>query len=137
MVLSGSFRPTIDRYVVFYCQLFEFLFQARFVESESPLASSVGYSFIENKESTVYLSFQNVPKDKIPLVAPELKTVLQEIVSGKVVWDRSRMSTVIQRRISEQMSQAEMSKRRNLKQIKKKYQELVTGFFGIEWLTNV
>ena len=122
---------------MFYCQLFEFLFQARFVESESPLASSVGYSFIENKESTVYLSFQNVPKDKIPLVAPELKTVLQEIVSGKVVWDRSRMSTVIQRRISEQMSQAEMSKRRNLKQIKKKYQELVTGFFGIEWLTNV
>jgi len=83
--------------------------QARFVESESPLASSVGYSFIENKESTVYLSFQNVPKDKIPLVAPELKTVLQEIVSGKVAWDRSRMSTVIQRRISEQMSQVENS----------------------------
>ena len=120
---------------MFYCQLFEF--QARFVESESPLASSVGYSFIENKESTVYLSFQNVPKDKIPLVAPELKTVLQEIVSGKVAWDRSRMSTVIQRRISEQMSQAEMSKRRNLKQIKKKYQELIAGFFGIERLTNV
>ena len=122
---------------MFYCQLFEFLFQARFVESESPLASSVGYSFIENKESTVYLSFQNVPKDKIPLVAPELKTVLQEIVSGKVAWDRSRMSTVIQRRISEQMSQAEMSKRRNLKQIKKKYPELIAGFFGIERLTNV
>ena len=122
---------------MFYCELFEFLFQARFVESESPLASSVGYSFIENKESTVYLSFQNVPKDKIPLVAPELKTVLQEIVSGKVAWDRSRMSTVIQRRISEQMSQAEMSKRRNLKQIKKKYPELIAGFFGIERLTNV
>ena len=120
---------------MFYCQLFEFLFQARFVESESPLASSVGYSFIENKESTVYLSFQNVPKDKIPLVAPELKTVLQEIVSGKVVWDRSRMSTVIQRRISEQMSQAEMSKRRNLKQIKKKYPEFIARFFGIERLT--
>jgi len=83
--------------------------QARFVESDSPLASSVGYSFIENKESTVYLSFQNVPKDKIPLVGSELKTVLQEIVSGKVAWDRSRMSTVIQRRISEQMSQVENS----------------------------
>ena len=122
---------------MFYCELFEFLFQARFVESESPLASSVGYSFIENKESTVYLSFQNVPKDKIPLVAPELKTVLQEIVSGKVAWDRSRMSTVIQRRISEQMSQAEMSKRRNLKQIKKKYPEFIARFFGIERLTNV
>ena len=54
--------------------------QARFVESESPLASSVGYSFIENRESTVYLMFQNVPLDKIPTVAPELKTVLQEIV---------------------------------------------------------
>ena len=81
--------------------------QARFVESDQPLASEVGYSLIENKESCVYLMFQNVPKDKIPQVGPELKKVLQELVNGTIVWDRSRMSTVIQRRISQQMSQME------------------------------
>ena len=79
--------------------------QAKFVESDDPLASSVGYSLIENKESTVYLTFSNVPKEKIPNVSGELKIALQEIVSGKLAWDRSRMSTVIQRRISQQMSQ--------------------------------
>ena len=81
--------------------------QARFVESDNPLASSVGYSLIENKESCVYLMFQNVPRAKIPAVAGDLKTVLQELVSGQLAWDRSRMTTVIQRRISQQMSQVE------------------------------
>ena len=81
--------------------------QARFVESEDPLASSVGYSLIENKESTVYLTFSNVPKKKIPNVGRELKKALEDIVSGVTAWDRSRMSTVIKRRISQQMSQVE------------------------------
>ena len=83
--------------------------QARFVEIESPLASRVGYSFIENMESTVYLTFRNVPKQKIPLVGGELKKVLTELVEGKIPWDRARMETVINRRISEQMSQIENS----------------------------
>ena len=81
--------------------------QARFVESDSPLASVVGYSLIENRESTVYLMFQNVPKEKIASVGDELSKVLAEIVSGAVSWDSARMKTVIQRRISEQMSQVE------------------------------
>eukprot|EP00092_Neocalanus_flemingeri_P035801 GFUD01038981.1.p1 GENE.GFUD01038981.1~~GFUD01038981.1.p1 ORF type:complete len:1002 (+),score=290.69 GFUD01038981.1:52-3057(+) len=83
--------------------------QARFVEVDSPLASKVGYSFIENKESTVYLMFENVPKEKIPEVGPELKKVLQELVEGKIVWDKNRMRTVVNRRILEQMSQVENS----------------------------
>jgi len=83
--------------------------QARFVEVDSPLASSVGYSFIENKESTVYLMFENVPKEKIPEVGPELRKVLQELVEGKIVWDKNRMKTVVNRRILEQMSQVENS----------------------------
>ena len=81
--------------------------QARFVESDSPLASVVGYSLIENRESTVYLMFQNVPKEKIASVGDELSKVLSEIVSGAVSWDSARMKTVIKRRISEQMSQVE------------------------------
>ena len=81
--------------------------QARFVESEDPLASSVGYSLIENKESTVYITFSNVPKKKIPVVEKELKKALEDIVSGVTAWDRNRMSTVIKRRISSQMSQVE------------------------------
>ena len=83
--------------------------QARFVEIESPLASRVGYSFIENMESTLYLTFRNVPKQKIPLVGGELQKVLTELVEGKIPWDRARMETVINRRISEQMSQIENS----------------------------
>ena len=83
--------------------------QAKFVEIDNPLASSVGYNFIENKESTVYLTFRNVPKEKIALVGEELKTVLTDIVEGKIAWDGPRMLTVINRRISEQMSQMENS----------------------------
>ena len=83
--------------------------QAKFVEIDSPLASSVGYNFIENKESTVYLTFRNVPKEKIALVGEELNTVLTDIVEGKIAWDGPRMLTVINRRISEQMSQMENS----------------------------
>jgi len=83
--------------------------QAKFVEIDSPLASKVGYSFIENKESTVYLMFGNVPKEKIPEVEPELKKVLQELVEGKIVWDMNRVRTVVNRRILEQRSQIENS----------------------------
>jgi len=83
--------------------------QARFVEVDSPLASKVGYSFIENKESTVYLMFENVPKEKIPEVGPELKKVLQELVEKKIPWDQNRVNTVVNRRILEQMSQVENS----------------------------
>ena len=83
--------------------------QARFVETESPLASWVGYSFIENRESAVYLTFRNVPKEKITLVGAELKNLLTELVEGKIPWDRLRMETVINRCISEQMSRIENS----------------------------
>ena len=57
----------------------------------------------------MYLTFRNVPKEKIPLVGEELKNVLTDIVDGKIAWDGPRMMTVINRRISEQMSQMENS----------------------------
>merc|ERR1719462_569193 len=83
--------------------------QARFVETENPLASRVGYSFIENAESTVYLMFENVPLEKIPKVVPELKSTLNDLVSGKLAWDKPRLTTVINRRVMEQRSQVENS----------------------------
>jgi len=83
--------------------------QARFVEIDSPYASTVGYNFIENKESAVYLMFENVPKDKIDEVEPELEKVLEELVKGIIPWDFQRLKTVINRRILEQMSQLENS----------------------------
>ena len=83
--------------------------QARFVEVENPLASRVGYSFIENAESTVYLSFDNVPLAKIPEVAPELKKTLEGLVGGSPAWDQERLKTVINRRVLEQRSQMENS----------------------------
>jgi len=81
--------------------------QATFVEIEDPLASRVSYSFIENAESTVYLMFENVPKEKIPDVDAKLQEVLTDLVSGKISWDTARMTTVIKRRILEQMSSLE------------------------------
>jgi len=81
--------------------------QARFVEIEDPLASRVSYSFIENSAPTVYLMFDNVPKSKIPDVDAKLQEVLSDLVSGKMTWDTSRMTTVIRRRILEQMSSLE------------------------------
>ena len=83
--------------------------QARFVETENPLASRVGYSFIENAESTVYLIFENVPLEKIPKVVPELRSTLGDLVSGKLGWDKARLTTVINRRVMEQKSQVENS----------------------------
>ena len=83
--------------------------QARFVETDNPLASRVGYSFIENAESTVYLIFENVPLEKIPEVVPELQTTLNDLVSGKLGWDKARLTTVINRRVMEQKSQVENS----------------------------
>jgi len=83
--------------------------QAAFVEIDDPLASSVGYSFIENSESTVYLIFRDVPREKMEKVELELKTVLDSIVSGKMAWDKERLKTVLDRRILEQISQVENS----------------------------
>ena len=83
--------------------------QARFVEVENPLASSVGYSFIENAESCVYLSFENVPLAKLPEVAPELRKALEGLVSGDTAWDSARLRTVVNRRVLEQRSQVENS----------------------------
>ena len=83
--------------------------QARFVEVENPLASSVGYSFIENRESTVYLTFQNVPVAKVAEVVPELTKALAALVSGATAWDAARLATVVNRRILEQRSQVENS----------------------------
>jgi len=83
--------------------------QAAFVEVESPLASRVSYSFIENRESTLYFIFEGVPLSKVGEVAPKLKSLLGEIAGGQQAWDSERLGTVLHRRVLEQVSQVENS----------------------------
>ncbi|XP_023340158.1 uncharacterized protein C05D11.1 [Eurytemora carolleeae] len=88
--------------------------QAAFVEVTDPLASNVGYSFIENSESTFYLTFDNVPREKQSSLVSELDRVLTSLQSGRIPWDTERMENVIQRRILEQVSQVSVREYKKL-----------------------
>ena len=81
--------------------------QANFVEIEDPYASSASYTFIENSEACMYLEFSGVPVAKLGYVEEKLTKVLGDIVSGEIAWDASRMQTVLNKRIQEQISQIE------------------------------
>ena len=84
--------------------------QKVFVESDDPLASSVDYSMIENRDCCVYLSFDNVPLEKLPEVEVLLAETLKDIVNEtKEKFDMKRMRTLIQRRILQMQSESEVS----------------------------
>ncbi len=63
------------------------LLQMTFVETNEPLASKVGYSFIEN--SVFYLAFGNVPVSKLSdELQPKLFSVMEPFANGtKYHWD--------------------------------------------------
>lgn len=81
--------------------------QKTFVETFEPLASKVGYSFIENAESVVYLTFENVPVSKLGEIQPKLFKVMEPLSDGSQPLDMDRMQLVIKRRILEQLSHLE------------------------------
>lgn len=81
--------------------------QKSFVETTDPLASKVGYSFIENSESVVYLAFENVPVGKLGEIQPKLFSVMEPYGNGSQPIDMHRMQLVIRRRMLEQLSHLE------------------------------
>ena len=81
--------------------------QKTFVETNEPLASKVGYSFIENSESVVYLAFENVPVNKLGEIQPKLFGVMEPFGNGNKPLDMERMKLVIRRRMLEQLSHLE------------------------------
>lgn len=81
--------------------------QKTYVETTEPLASKVGYSFIENSESIVYLAFENVPVNKLGEIQPKLFSVMEPYGNGSEPLDMKRMQLVIRRRMLEQLSHLE------------------------------
>ncbi len=61
----------------------------------------------EQTDSVVFLSFENVPLDKLDQVEPLLRETLEKVIADKV--DTERMKVIVERRISEHQSQIEQS----------------------------
>lgn len=83
--------------------------QHELVEIPDPFASNVSYNIVENSESLIYFSFQNVPIEKIDLVHDKMQHVLTEIVDGKTKIDMERMQNILERCILEYFSSMETS----------------------------
>lgn len=81
--------------------------QREFVEIENPFASRVGYNIAENSESLLYISFENVPLDKVDDIHAKLKEVLEKLGKREEKIDMKRMESVLERYILETMSNLE------------------------------
>lgn len=77
------------------------------VEVSDPYASTVSYNIIENYESAIYFSFENVPLDKIDLVYEKMQTILGNIAKGDEKFDMNRMQNILERCILEYYSNLE------------------------------
>lgn len=81
--------------------------QKEFVETDDPYASKVSCCLTENSESMLYVTFENVPTEKIDLVKNRLFEILGAIASGSEKLDMKRMHTVIHKHISESLNHLE------------------------------
>lgn len=83
--------------------------QHELVEIADPFASNCSYNIIENSESLIYFSFQNVPIEKIDLVHGKMQQVLSDIAHGVVNIDMERMQNILEKCILEYFSSMETS----------------------------
>lgn len=81
--------------------------QHELVDIPDPFASNVSYNIVENVESLIYFSFQNVPNEKIDLVHRKMEQVLAEIADGKTRIDMQRMQNILERCTLEYFSSME------------------------------
>ncbi|XP_058458892.1 uncharacterized protein C05D11.1-like [Malaya genurostris] len=81
--------------------------QREFVETKDPYASRVGYNIAENSESLLYISFENVPLEKVDAIFPMLQQILEKLGNGGERIDMKRMSSVLERYILESLSNLE------------------------------
>ena len=100
--------------IIALCLLFKYFtdnaaspLQKVFVETDNAYASSVGYSFSENSESMILLTFDNVPKTKVNLIKSVLDETLKNISNSKDGIDLQRMRAVIHRYMLEILSNLE------------------------------
>lgn len=83
--------------------------QHEMVEIPDPFASNVSYNIVENSESLIYFSFQNVPIEKIDLVEGKMQHVLSDLADGKEKFDMQRMQNILELCILEYFSSMETS----------------------------
>lgn len=83
------------------------LLQKAFVEIEDPYASNVEFIIIENSVSTLAITIDGVPTNKIYKVRGVLKELFDNLASNFDQFDMNRMATVIQRHILETLSNFE------------------------------
>lgn len=81
--------------------------QREMVEISDPYASTVSYNMIENYESALYFSFENVPLEKVDLVYDKMKSILENISKGGEKIDMNRLQNVLERCILEYYSSLE------------------------------
>lgn len=78
-----------------------------FIEIDDPYASKLSCDIMENSESLLYISFNNVPIKKVDLVFDKLMSVLKNISDGGEKIDMVRMRNVIDKQIMESLSSLE------------------------------
>jgi hypothetical protein len=81
--------------------------QRDFVEVADPLASSVSYDIAENSESLLYFTFSNLPVEKIDLIYPKLKKLLENVAGGGEKFDMVRIKTILEKQILEAINSLE------------------------------
>ncbi|KAJ8921035.1 hypothetical protein NQ315_015831 [Exocentrus adspersus] len=79
-----------------------------FVEIEEPYASKICYNLYENSETCVYISFEDVPIDKLPEIRPKLQGLLKKLLDTKDI-NMERMESIINRYKLESLSNLENS----------------------------
>jgi len=74
--------------------------QKKFIETDDPYASNIDYMILNYSTSALVFCFENVPKDKIPLIKELLMKVLQDIYNiGEGAIDMKRMRNVVHKNI--------------------------------------
>ncbi|KAK3592274.1 hypothetical protein CHS0354_037563 [Potamilus streckersoni] len=81
--------------------------QRDFVELEDPYCSKVHCSMMENSECCIFISFQNIIKEKLSQIYPRLTDILNKLATGQEKIDMTRMYNVIHRKVLERLSSVE------------------------------
>lgn len=81
--------------------------QREFVEIPDPFASQISFNIVENTESLLYFTFENVPVDKIEAILPKLQSILKSIADGNEKIDTNRLRNILERSILEYLSNLE------------------------------
>ena len=85
-------------------------FEAEFVESADPLATSVSFDTLEIAEPALLIEFENVPADRLDEIGPKLDEILARIVAeGEDRFDLERIHNFIDREVVSSLKDIENS----------------------------